>query len=134
MKPLPLQTTTALLHSRSKHRYKSHASITERNIDKDSENVSELEGERMDELERDFLFGHTVQRKQREDCLTIKCPLLHTAVTNSLWIPSIVKYSNTQTFHNSPSCRSSITITTSKHLCENSFLPKQVCIISCTLD
>ncbi len=54
-----------------------------------------LEGDSTDELERDFLFGHTAQRKKREDCLTIKCPLLHTAVTNSLWIPSIVKYSNT---------------------------------------
>lgn len=71
------------------------------------------EGGRMSQR-RDFPFGQTVQRNQREHCLTYKCPPLHTAVTNSLWTPRVDKYSSRQAFtHSSASCTRSITVTTS---------------------
>lgn len=51
------------------------------------------------EPERDFPFHRSVQKTQDEDFPTFKCPLLHTAATNSLWAASWVKYNNTFTLH-----------------------------------
>lgn len=43
MKPLPVQTATALLHFHSEHRYEPHGSFTGRNADRDGRNESEPE-------------------------------------------------------------------------------------------
>lgn len=37
--------------------------------------------ERTHRLQRDFPFRHAARRRRKEDCLTLKCPLLHSEVT-----------------------------------------------------
>lgn len=72
--------------------------LTCRNPDKDRKKDSGLESKktaRKDELVRDFPFD---RENNYGDCLTLKCPLLHTSLTNSLCIVGVVKYRNTQTF------------------------------------
>lgn len=56
MKPLPLQTTTALLHFHSEYRDESHGSSAGRNTDKDSRNESEPESEK-DTVRKDAWAG-----------------------------------------------------------------------------
>lgn len=69
------------------------------------------------------LWSRSTGGKQKLGCLTLKCPLLHTAVKNSVWTSGAQLNITTQAFRSS---KGRITMTTSEHLCENGFLRKRV--------